>query len=139
MNYKRKKSRMQPGGCYCKLEKLLKVPKAKDLDSPAEAKPTPRRKKNRRKWCRGKVGVDHTLKWLSDPDHFSLSMNRKIRREDDYQIHICQTCGKKLGYRTIHIPCGEEHLGWDYGYYFKDRVTSKYVRKPYPCEEKARC
>ncbi len=131
---------MQPGGCYCKLEKLLKEPKSKDIELPEEAKPTPRRKKNRRKWCRGKVGVVHKPEWVSDPDR-NLNFATGTPRADpiyDYQTYVCQSCGKRLDYRSIHLACGKVHdKSWGYGYYYKDRITGDYVRKPHPCEEKA--
>ncbi len=144
MHFKNKRTRVSRAGCFCggKWDKKVTGYEKRKYADPIE-EPLPqrslRRKKDRRKWCRGKVGVAHKPSWVSDPDR-NIDFKTGARAENpvhDYQLYVCQGCGKHLGWRTIHMACGQVHTNWGYGYFFKDRRTGEYVRKPYPCEEKA--
>ena len=140
MNFKYGRPKSSRAGCLmCKPHKFTGEEKAK-YEDPPDAPRKNSRKKNRRKWCRGKVGVEHKPKWVVDPSRYlDFKTGRPPENpENEYQIYECESCGKHLGWRTLHVACGQVHnkAGWGFGYYFKDRITGKYVRKPYPCEEK---
>jgi hypothetical protein len=120
----------------CKPHKFTGEEKAK-YEDPPDAPRKPQRKKNRRKWCRGRVGVAHKPRWVPDPGYLSFDLMHKREPINEHQIYECETCGKHLGWRTIHLACGQVHDKWGFDYYFMNRKTGKYERKPYPCEEKA--
>jgi hypothetical protein len=56
--------------------------------------------KNTRRWCRGKVGVEHVLEWLPYdtvknhvPGHPGLFARRRL-----WRIQICTVCRKELAH-----------------------------------------
>lgn len=54
-----------------------------------------RGKKDRRRWCRGKLGVEHELTW--QPDHgWRAAFPDKERW---IEVEACQKCGKIFHYR----------------------------------------
>jgi len=52
----------------------------------ADLKNTYKSHKNRRKWCRGKVGINHTIKWRKEVWLFSININ----------VGQCTSCGKHM-------------------------------------------
>lgn len=73
----------------------------KDPDSPKFRHPTPRStRKNTRRWCRGKEGVEHTVEmrrlwpetWRYCWQYPSFSGRQMCLHE-----YYCTTCGKRLG------------------------------------------
>lgn len=141
MNFKYGRPKSSRAGCrMCKPHKLTGEEKVKYNDPPDESnlRTARRAKKNRKKWCRGREGVPHKPEWISDKDrNLNFRTGRPQISDIDYQIYVCSNCGKKLDYRRLHVPCGQVHDGWGYGYYYKNRETGKFERKPYPCEAKA--
>lgn len=104
MNYKRGRPRTQPGGCWCKADKLLQVTKAKDVEAP-EAPAPHRGRKDRKRWCGGHEGRPHVSKWVEE----SGWRQRFPKAGFVPETLTCQGCGKKLDYRRRCLDCGSFH------------------------------
>jgi hypothetical protein len=64
---------------------------------PSDDRPAKRRaKKNTRKWCKGKPGVEHVYTWKHDPrwDGMLSYLHRQRGRESRHFIKTCDNCGK---------------------------------------------
>lgn len=53
-----------------------------------DANAKPAKKKNTKRWCRGKVGVEHVLECVKK-EYYSCSV---------FYVHACTTCGKELAW-----------------------------------------
>lgn len=95
-----------------------------------------RGKKNRRRWCRGKIDVEHDPVWIKDSRRVFPARNGMVSEDSEFewQNYECRNCGKILDWRQLHLACGEAHP-WGAGYYFWNSRTRKAIRKPFPCEE----
>ena len=79
--------------------------------------PKTKAKKDRKRWCRGKIGQEHDLVWkssweargyLNTPQGVAQLAERKIREAEaraegrrvlgDYKIQVCQRCGKHVNF-----------------------------------------
>lgn len=79
------------------------------------AVPKHRSKKDTKRWCGGKPGLEHDGKWMSyedlwtppnTPQNIELREERRKRREADphayhsrFEVQVCQRCGKKMKLR----------------------------------------
>jgi hypothetical protein len=52
-------------------------------DAPEAPRHKGKKKKDTKKWCRGKVGVAHTFEW-TDRGNYRFT----------YKVEVCSTCGK---------------------------------------------
>jgi hypothetical protein len=52
-----------------------------------------------RRWCRGKVGVEHDAVWQFLRDGFEW--DRRDNVSVDWQVHRCVNCGRQLDFRTV--------------------------------------
>lgn len=104
MNYKRRRPRTQPGGCWCKADKVLGAEKTKYLAAPET--PAPRRShKDRKRWCGGRVGREHRPRWIEEPGW--RQRFPKVRFVPE--ALVCEECGRKSDYRTRCEDCGGYH------------------------------
>jgi hypothetical protein len=60
----------------------------------AATKPLPSKKKDKRKWCRGKVGIEHELKCVKYDDYKGM----KLPSSNNWRLLVCVNCGKELDY-----------------------------------------
>jgi hypothetical protein len=74
--------------------------------------PKPPGKKDRAKWCRGKVGVEHTPEVMIPVNSWSRSFGRTCgpiswdpTRWACYHSLVCTTCGKHLSHRVTVEEC----------------------------------
>lgn len=74
--------------------------------------PRHRSSKNRARWCRGKVGVEHDWKWVDQGD-LANSMWRGPKATWGpalgyrYEIRVCATCQRQDWGRRNRCHCGE--------------------------------
>jgi hypothetical protein len=58
------------------------------------------KKKKTRKWCKGKVGVEHKTKWIkiSELKHTCNALKEIMERKGKYdrRVLVCVVCGKEL-------------------------------------------
>lgn len=146
MNFKNKKARGSGGrgGCFCggKFEKKVTgAEKRKFIDPPEESKSLSAAKKSKKKdtklWCKGKIGREHVTEWKPNRHCGLRTMRLGKNNEFNYEILVCINCGRETSTRAIHLVCGATHDSWGYGWFYKNRETGKYERKPFPCEAKA--
>lgn len=103
MNHKRKRPKHQRAGCLCckphKDERVAQRPCAGAADYHVEIQPQVRgkRRKNRKRWCRGVVGVEHKPRWVDR------------RASKMWLSYECATCDKVLDI------CGPGLFGTDRG------------------------
>lgn len=60
-----------------------------------EDKPIPA-KKNKKRWCKGKVGVEHRLKCYTYPELKGSNRGRNQPYRDGWYILACTVCGKEM-------------------------------------------
>ena len=107
MHHKRKRPKNSRAGCLmCKHWKVNGAPADTQL-KPSENRqiqddePRPRRQRaDRRRWCRGKVGVEHELVCMTYEQ--AKGAPGRTRKENE-RFLVCRRCGKEL-----------EHY-WGYG------------------------
>lgn len=60
------------------------------------------KRKDRKRWCRGKVGVEHDPHWVlyDDLKHY----NSPWAKDRQWRVNVCKNCGKEL----------EHKFRWDY-------------------------
>ena len=76
--------------------------KALVYPEPSEPKRAPA-KKNTKRWCRGKVGVEHKPAWHPEPYAFL-----------EFMVFACTVCGRHLAWCAGHHPackCGRHRAG----------------------------
>lgn len=109
MNFKYGKPKTSRAGCLCDGKWDKKVTgNDKRKYQPELSEPRPRSsrfRKNRRRWCRGRVGVEHRPGWVAQHRYTAQPSGEQF----ESQIYECRHCGKHLGWRTIHITCGSSH------------------------------
>lgn len=146
MNFKNKRSRgsASRGGCFCGGKYAKKVTgeeKRKYADPPEVSKSLSLSKKSKKKdtkrWCKGKEGREHVTQWEPNPHFGWLKIKDPARQEYNYEVFVCINCRIQLDHRTIHVKCGQVHDNWGMGWYYKNRETGKSERKSFPCETKA--
>lgn len=90
-NHKRKRPKHQRAGCLCckphKDERVAQRPSAGAVDLHLEV-PVVRgkRRKGRKRWCRGVVGVEHAPRWVD------------ARARSGYLEYRCEKCEKILDF-----------------------------------------
>lgn len=66
-----------------------------------EASNGPARKKDTKKWCKGKVGRPHKLvckKWSDVVSQTPQDSTSHIRWRDNYRVLICERCSKQVDF-----------------------------------------
>lgn len=81
--------------------------KAKDPESDKSAKPS--KKKDTRKWCKGKKGVEHKKKCVDYRTTKGIVTNwpgvwANNSLFKDWKVLICTECGKELAHWTGKMP-----------------------------------
>lgn len=77
-----------------------------------ECRPKHRAKKPTRRWCKGKVGIEHDWQWVAYEERPNASrIPRSLEHVSPkvWQIKICRRCGKQsYDDRHVHRGCGGE-------------------------------
>lgn len=63
-----------------------------DTDS-SNLSPRSIKRKNTRKWCRGKKGVKHETEWIT------WNAFKRVSYLGGWEIEVCKNCGKSLKWR----------------------------------------
>lgn len=63
-------------------------------DEPTQSLKPSSKKKDTKKWCKGKIGVEHQLKCVKYTDAKNLDHIRP--RQISWRILVCTVCGKEL-------------------------------------------
>lgn len=112
-NFRNKKPRGSGGrgGCFCggKFDKKVTGRDKEKYTDPPEEPRKSRGKKDRKKWCGGKTGIEHKYRWVIDNRFESW------RRDDDeyvYQNYECAKCGRITNWGSLHKKCGKMHSRW---------------------------
>jgi hypothetical protein len=128
-HHKRRKPKNKRAGClWCKPHKHQRAKDCFDSKTVQEKRelqdelPPPARKsrkKNTRRWCRGKEGVPHKPAWI-DKGRWWHYRDFAPRYHSEWQL-VCTECGKQLGYyyrwgRPPHVVI-HKFPGWEQ---FKD-------------------
>jgi hypothetical protein len=89
-------------------ERAVKRRDARHTKGPDDKiKPTPA-KKNTKKWCRGKVGIEHkpVCRDYSEVKRTGLEMfGRKVNLYKGWKLLVCAACGKEL---ATYYPFGSD-------------------------------
>jgi hypothetical protein len=68
----------------------------KILDAPTE--PNTSKKKDKKRWCRGKEGVEHKLQCMK----YNEVKHTKYSFGETWRLLVCTECGKELDYHYPH-------------------------------------
>lgn len=85
--------------------------KHRECVSEGHCRPRHQSRKNRSRWCKGRVGVEHDWQWVDEGDIPNTSFNRSrgkwgerlgYRRER----RVCQSCGRQSYDTRCRCHCG---------------------------------